>query len=262
MTRPSTALLVVVALLGVSGSANAQEPPVTDDAVARVGGEAIRASEFDKWLRISLTAASHDMGPLDPPAFARCVSAERRKASKRGGDPSRQALVGRCKRRYGGLRDTVMEFLVQSAWVRQEARLQGIAVRPERVRRVFERQRRQAFPQRGEYRRFLKRSGTTEADIVYRVQLDVLQSRLAGRAAGNYRSPTSADVDRYLAKHRRRLAGIPPRRARSIAHREISLGRSGRALADFVADFRERYRAQTACLESHRVPECGAVLAG
>jgi hypothetical protein len=75
-----------------------------------------------------------------------------------------------------------MRYLVQAAWVRQEAAARGIAVTPRQVRRSFERQKRATFPTERDYRKFLRQSGITESDVLDRVELDLLQRRLMRRA--------------------------------------------------------------------------------
>jgi hypothetical protein len=158
------------------------------------------------------------------------------------------------------LRRQVVTFLLQAAWVREEAESEGISVSPERVRRVFADQRRQAFPTYRDYRRFLRESGASEEDILVRVELDILQARLARRATESARTPTRREVTRYVARHPKRFAGLRPRAARRAAFRRLSQRREVQSLQRFIADFRRRSQAKTACADEYFVDECGNAL--
>ena len=68
-----------------------------------------------------------------------------------------------------------MQFLIQAEWVQQEAEEQDVKVSDAEVKRSFEDQKKQAFPNDKAYQEFLKTSGMTEEDILFRVKLDPLQ---------------------------------------------------------------------------------------
>ncbi len=151
-----------------------------------------------------------------------------------------------------------MAFLIEALWVRQEAAAKGVSVSEARIRRAFERQKRDAFANEGEYRRFLRSSGQKEADVLRRVELDLLQTRLAEKAVEAAAPVTSEDVSRYYAKHRRRFLKVPRRRARNMIHRLLRARREQRALDRFIEDFRRRSKAKTVCAPGYVVSECGS----
>jgi len=245
--------------LALAASASAQEPTLPDDPVAKVGERTITKAEYDRWFE---NAAASDTGPgrVDPPDFERCIAAERRHARRAGRHPGRAALRGRCTRRHGALRRQVMGFLIRAVWIHVEADRLGIAVTPERVRRVFESQRRQAFPDDRAFRRFLRRSGATVEDILYRVELDLLQSRLANHALDAARQPTRREVTRFLKRHPKRFAGMPRGQAHMRAGALIFMRRADNALAHFVIDFQRRYHDMTTCAQSYVVTDCRNLL--
>jgi SurA-like protein len=221
MTHPIwIATAATVLCLTASAPAAAQVVPLPDDVVARVGEEPIAKREFRHWLRVSL--------------------------SGQDGGPAPKAL-----------RDEVMRFLLQAEWVRQETAARGIVVKPRQVRRSFERQKRAAFPNERDYRQFLRESGQTEADILERVELDLLQRRLSRAASASAPPVTKEDVDRYFASHRRRYRDVPRRRARRGIRRLLTARREQRAIDRFIRDFRARYRAITVCADGYVVAECG-----
>jgi hypothetical protein len=149
-----------------------------------------------------------------------------------------------------------MALLIRAAWIHAEAERLNIAVTPERVRRVFERQRREAFPNDRAFRRFLREFGVTEEDILYGVELDLLQSRLAGHASDSARPPTSQEVTRFVRRHPKRFAGMPRGEARARADALIFSQRAASALARFIDDFERRYHDMTTCAQSYVVTDC------
>src|SRR5918998_912247 len=66
----------------------------------------------------------------------------------------------------------IMQLLLQNLWVLGEAAERGVVVTDEQVEREFEAQKRQTFGSEREFRRFLRTSGFTVADIKFRVRLE------------------------------------------------------------------------------------------
>jgi SurA N-terminal domain len=219
MSRLPRIAMAAAVLSGMAlAPAAAQKPPVPDGAVARVGDERIGKGEFRHWMRIAV----------------------------RGDDQApREAL-----------RESTMLFLLHRAWTRQEAAAQGIVVKPAQVRRAFERQRREAFPDERAYRRFLRRSGMTKRDLLARIEFDMLQRRLTRAAIADVPKVTGEAVDRYYARHRREFRGLTPSRARRTIRVQLTSARRQRALARFIVGFRSRYRAVTLCAEGYVMDAC------
>lgn len=254
------ALVAVVGLAHAAAPASGQEQPLPLNAVARVGDEPILTGHFRKWLRVAALGQDPRGGVPHPPSFTRCIGAERKRLARKRRGVSRATLRRRCRRRYEALKREVMQFLVQSAWVRQEAAARGIAVARREVRRQLRSQRRQAFDTDREYRRFLRRSGMTEADLLYRVKVDLLQTRITRQVANSAPPVTSREVSDYYATHRRRFRRMPRRRARRIIRRVLRSQRERRAIDTFVLEFRARYRAVTVCREGYEIAECSHVV--
>jgi foldase protein PrsA len=187
MSAPKVAPLLVLALAGGAAAQEPDEPALPADAVARVDDRVIERSQFRHWNR----------------------------AARRGsGETSERAL-----------RRMTMSFLISAEWIQLEAERRGIRVTSSEVRREFRRQRRASFRNRREYRRFLRTSGQTEADLRYRVRLDLLSVKVR------------RDVLRGVTGTRRRQ----------------------RRLDRFVVRFRTRWRGQTVCARAYRVGDCGSV---
>ena len=117
-----------------------------------------------------------------------------------------------------------MSFLISSDWVIGEARDLNVQVSAAEVRHRFDRIRRQQFPKRGEFTAFLRSSGQTVGDLLFRVRLNLLSARI----------------------QRQIIAGQPE-------------SAQANALARFTKEFSTKWRAQTYCSPAYAVRDCGHV---
>jgi foldase protein PrsA len=184
---------------------------VPPNAVAKVGDAVITQDEFDKWLTVgtaSQTAAQGGQAVApDPPDFEKCVAAKKKVPVPKGQEqPSDSQLKKQCEQQFEQLKTEVMQFLIQSEWVLQEAEAQDIKLTDQEIRRTLEEQKKQAFPDDKAYQRFLKQSGMSEADILFRVRIDQLQQKLTQKITEDAKNVTDADVQEYYDKNKQRFA--------------------------------------------------------
>ena len=183
---------------------------VPPNAVAKVGDSVITQDEFDKWLKTASAGQAQGVGapaPPDPPDFDRCVASRKEQPVPKGQErPTDAQLKKQCKQEYDQLKTEVMQFLIQSEWVQQEAESQGVVVTDKQVKRSFEQQKKGAFPNDKAYQEFLKTSGMTEEDILFRVKLDQLQQKLTKKVTEDAQKVTNADVEEYYNKNKQRFA--------------------------------------------------------
>jgi hypothetical protein len=118
-----------------------------------------------------------------------------------------------------------MAFLIAGDWVLAEARDLGIHLSEVEVRHNFDRIRAQQFHTRREFRAFLRSSGQTIADLVFRTRLNL----------------TSERIQRHF------LSGHADARSKA------------EALARFIAGFKRKWKAQTYCAAAYAVNDCGRV---
>jgi len=126
-------------------------------------------------------------------------------------DAQMEYWLGIARRSSGGgnmnapkrqLQAQVMQMLISFAWIEGEARMQGLTVTEAEVEASFEEQKQQSFPKESDYRKFLRTSGQSEADILDRVRLDLLSNAIRDRVvAPATGSVTEAAIDAYIAKH-------------------------------------------------------------
>jgi serine/threonine protein kinase len=168
----AAAVAVVLAVTG-DEEASRPSPALRASDVAAVGEDSITRADFDHWHRISTKLATA------------------RKPARRG---------------------QTIDFLIDSKVLEQETRRRGLTVSDLEVRKRFEKEKEESFPSEAEYRRFLRTSGQTESDILFRMRLDLLSDKL------------QRDVTR----------GVPSNRQQ-------------RVLDDFSERLQSRYRAITVC---------------
>jgi len=183
---------------------------VPPNAVAKVGDSVITQSEFDKWLRTASAGQStggHEVAVPDPPDFQKCVAAKAKQPVAKGQQkPSNADLKKQCEDEYETLRREVMQFLIQAEWVLQEADQQGVEVSDKEVERSLEEQKDASFPNEKAYQEFIKSSGMSEKDILFRVKLDQLQQKLTQKITESAEKVSDEDIADYYDKRKQDFA--------------------------------------------------------
>ena len=183
---------------------------VPTGAVAKVGDDTISQDEFDKWLKTAAMGQGAQGGTTtapDPPDFTKCVAAKQKAPAPQGQPkPSKASLEKQCKTEYDALKTEVMQFLIQAEWVQQEADEQDVKVSDKEIKQSFEDQKKQAFPTDKAYQEFLKTSGMSEEDILFRVKLDQLQQKLTAKVTQDAKKVSEEDISVYYDKNKKRFA--------------------------------------------------------
>jgi foldase protein PrsA len=211
LARFTLKILLPLAVTGASIAALAAcGNDVPPGAVAKVGDETITQDEFTKWMTAAVKSQSQGTGTAatvpDPPDYAKCVAAKKKQPVQGQSKQTDAALTKQCKSEYTTLKRQVMQFLIQASWVEQESDKQNIKVTDASVRKSFEAQKKQAFPTDKAYNQFLKTSGMSEADILFRVKLSQLQAKLTKKVTNDAKKVTDADVQDYYDKNKKRFA--------------------------------------------------------
>jgi hypothetical protein len=167
--------------------------PVSEQIVACIGSQSIMGATFQHWAHVARRAE----GPFKH-------------------HQSRGAVV-----------QQVMGFLISADWILGEAQDRNIVVSEAEVRQAFDHLRSQQFPKRRAFKRFLKQTGQTVADLLLRVRLSILSERI----------------------QRSVVAGHHGARSRQ------------RAMESFVHKFQAKWTVQTYCAPAYAVQDCGHVQA-
>lgn len=212
MTRPisqSLIALAAVALGAVAFAACGNDVPA--GAVAKIGDSTITQDDFDKWMTIAVKGQSQQQGGAaavpEPPDFKKCVEAKKKTPVPKGQQkPSDSALKKQCKTEYDTLKREVMQFLIQGEWVQQEAEKRGVKVKDAELQKALEDQKKQVFPNDKQYQQFLKTSGMTNEDVLFRVKLNELQQRLTQKVTQDAKNVSNEDISTYYEKHKKQFA--------------------------------------------------------
>jgi foldase protein PrsA len=201
-----TALPIVAAAALLSGC-GADVPP---NGVAKIGDTVITKDQFNHWL----DAAAHGSAAPgtkvtvpDPPNFTKCVANQAKQPVPKGAKkPTKTQLKTQCKQQYDALKQQVMQFLISAEWIQQEAKKQGIKVSDKQVQKQFQDQKKQSFQKDADYKKFLQSSGMTEADLLFRVRLDVVSNEVRSKIIKGKDKVSDAQIKAYYDKNKERFA--------------------------------------------------------
>jgi foldase protein PrsA len=183
---------------------------VPTNGVAKIGDTVITKDQFNHWLNAaahgSAAPGSNPTVP-DPPNFAKCVANQAKQPVPKGAKkPTQAQLKTQCKQQYDALKQQVMQFLVSAEWIQQEAKKQGVTVSSKEVQKQFQDQKKQSFQKDSDYQKFLKNSGMTESDLLFRVKLDVISNDVRNKVIKGKDKVTDAQVSSYYNKNKQRFA--------------------------------------------------------
>jgi foldase protein PrsA len=202
------ALPTIAAALLVAGCGSG----VPSNSVATVDGTPIKKTDFNHWLAV---AARQSVPPgstakpaiPDPPNYTNCVATLQKQPVPKGQKtPSAAALKAQCEQQYNGLKTQVMEFLIQSQWLLKEADARNLTAKPAQVQQQLNDQIKQSFPKRADFNKFLKTSGMTMNDLLFRVKVDVLTQQVRQKVVAGQDKVSDAAVAAYYNKNKARFA--------------------------------------------------------
>ncbi|HEY7891689.1 MAG TPA: SurA N-terminal domain-containing protein, partial [Solirubrobacteraceae bacterium] len=223
MSKP----LGYLALLGVSALAaltlSACGGGVPGNAVVSVNGKPITTSTFNHWLAVAAgsSAAATPTGQAaksvvpDPPTYTKCIAhleATAPKPAKGQLKPTAATLKAQCEQQYTALKQQVLGFLISANWVLGEAEEQGVKVSDTEVKKQFNQVKNQQFPKEADFKKFLATSGQTVSDLLLRVKLDMLSSKIQQKITKNAgKKASEKEISTYYAQHKSQY-GQPERR--------------------------------------------------
>src|SRR5215207_6123458 len=193
---------------------------VPGDAVATVDGASIDKADFTHWMNVAArTSGQPNTKVPDPPDYTACVADKRKSAPKpaKGQPKTTDAqLKTQCKQQYEGLRNQVLQLLVTYQWIQGEADDLGVKVTDAEVKKSFDQQRKQSFPKDADYQKFLKTSGQSQDDLLQRVRVDLLSTKIRDKVTKGKDKVTPAQVKAYYDKNKARFAQPEQRELRIV----------------------------------------------
>jgi foldase protein PrsA len=228
------AFFIAAVVLAACGGNN-----VPGNAVANVDGTLITSQNFNHWLGVAARSQNPTGGgPVsvpDAPTFAKCVAAKKAsqpKPAKGQSPPTDAQLKSQCQQEYTALRDQVMQFLISAQWIQGEAADQGVKVTDADVNKRFQQTKQQSFPKEADYQKFLKQSGMTQNDILFRVKLDALSTKIRDKVTKGQGKVTQAQITTYYNKNKKRFAQPERRDMRIVLTKTTSQAEAAKKALD------------------------------
>ena len=98
---------------------------------------------------------------------------------------------------YDELRDAAIGSLLDSVWLRGQAAEMDISVTEAEVAKEFKKLKDENFKSEAEYRKFLKDSNFTQADVDSRVELQMLSSQIQKQITEGVSEPSQGEIENY-----------------------------------------------------------------
>jgi foldase protein PrsA len=203
-------LLLALCLLAASAAVAVGCGGVPGNAVASVDGNAIEKEDFEHWMTVASKSSGQPGASVpDAPEFTKCVANKKKTAPKpaKGQPKTTDAqLKEQCEQEYNQLRDQVLQLLTSFEWIEGEAEEQNIKVSDSEVKKSFDEQKKQSFPKEADYKKFLEDYGQTEQDVMQRVRLDLLSTKIRDKVTKGKDKVTDAQIKDFYDKNKERFA--------------------------------------------------------
>jgi foldase protein PrsA len=232
---------------------------IPGNAVASVKGTPITTDAFKHWISVAATSGaatgtvSKPVVP-EPPQYTACIAHSKEQNLKelattktvKGAKPLTEAqLKKQCETQYKTYSQEVLGFLLSSQWVIGEAESLGVKASDAEVKKQFVKIKTSQFPSAAEFQKFLTSSGQTISDLLLRVKLNMLSSKIQQKISKQKASVSEAEVEKYYNENKSRYGTPEKRTVESIltkteaqanaAKREIQSGKSFASVAKAVS---------------------------
>jgi foldase protein PrsA len=207
---------VLFALVGLSACGG-----IPGNAVVQVSGTPVSKDAFKHWMAIAATASSASAGAAaskpvipEPPSYNACIAHLQATApapAKGQPAPTRAQLKSQCEQQYKQLQQQVLGFLISADWVIGEAGSLGVKLSDKEAHKQFEKIKTGQFPRAAEYEKFLASTGQTTSNLLLRVRLNLLSSKIQEKIAKRKHAVTKAEIEKYYNENKQRF-GTPEKR--------------------------------------------------
>jgi foldase protein PrsA len=218
---------VFFALFGLAACGGSGGIP--GNAVVKVADTPITRAAFDHWIKVAaISGASGRLAknvsvPV-PPEYKECikrfheVNLEEIKAqpSFKGKTPLKEPeLKKQCESQYKSYVQEVLAFLISSQWVISEAKELGVKLSDAEIKKQFNKIKTAQFPKTAEFEKFLATSGQTVSDLLLRVKLNQLSTKIQQKITGKKAKVSDAEVQKYFNQNKARYE-TPEKRGASV----------------------------------------------
>jgi len=209
-------LALVVAACGES---------VPGNSVAKIGDQTIKKATFDHWMGVAAASAAGQSNPTATTApkvtvpdkdddYKACIADKKKTAGKpaKGQKATTDAQYKQqCEQQFTQLKDQVLSFLIRATWLDQEAGRQNVKIQDKDVQKQLDQAKKQAFPNKGDYEKYLTRSGLTNADVFFQQRSQLLEQKITQAVTKGKDKVTDQQIQAYYDKNKSKFA-TPERR--------------------------------------------------
>ncbi len=217
---------------------------VAGDAVVSVNGTQITKTAFDHWMSVAASSSALSAGekPIvpEPPTYTACIAhlkATAPKPAKGQKAPSEAQLKAECEQQYKSLQTEVLGFLISSEWVLGEASHLNVKVSDDQVKKEFTKIKTEEFPKAAEFEKFLKSSGQTVSDLLLRVKLNMLSSRIQKQIVKTKSKVTKAQIAKYYNENKSKYGTPEKRNVKIVLTKTEAAADSAKAEVESSKDF-------------------------
>ncbi len=204
---------------------------VSGDAVATMAGNTISTQAFDHWMYVaakgnsSQSPGSPVIVPNDPPGFQNCIKQVREQIPSLAKQPDK-TIQSDCKQLFTSLSSQVMDFLIRASWYQAEAARLHIKVTDAQVQKAFQSAKQQQFPTATAFQSFLSSSGQTLQDILFRVRINQIYTKLLAR---HQTTVSDAQISSYYTSHPSQFGSPEKRNIRIVRTNSLSQAQAAKA---------------------------------
>jgi hypothetical protein len=174
---------------GTASSATGDLPATIVD----VAGSTITRGVFLHWMEIAARSAAGQSPntpvilPSDPPEFTNCI-AQARQVDKKLAHATTQQLHDDCEELFRSLSRQVLDYLIHADWYLADgARLHLIPSESQLIH-AFNTARKKTFRTTAAFLAYIRKTGQTPADSLFRVKVGLIATRLKERLHGDVES--------------------------------------------------------------------------
>jgi foldase protein PrsA len=218
-------LLALGAFFALGAGISACGSGVPGDSVADVAGNPITLQAFNHWMYVAAKgnasqggASSPVIVPNDPPDFANCI-AQARKEIPAVAKQSDKQLRSACQSLFTSLSSQVMDFLIRGYWYQADASNLHIHISNAQVQKEFNTEKSQQYPTASAFQTFLKQSGYTLQDLLFRVRLNLTYKALLAK---HNKSITDQQITSYYNSHSSQFGTPETRNLRIVLTKSAS----------------------------------------
>jgi foldase protein PrsA len=183
----------------------------------------------------------------EPPDYTACIAHLEATVKPVKGQPApnRGTLKSQCRLQYETILREVLGFLISAQWVIGEGNHLGLHVSDQEVHKQFTTLKNAEFPKAENFEKFLASSGQTVSDVLLRVKLNLLSTKIQQKIVKSKGQITHAQIVKYYNENPSRFGAPEKRNIRVIltkteaaakkAREEIESGQSFASVAKRVS---------------------------